>query len=68
MPLVTVHCPQDHEPFEIRLQGGEVFFVPILVGGGTRSLPDDVLLKLELLDEHRFGSGVVYLRYRTMNQ
>jgi riboflavin biosynthesis pyrimidine reductase len=46
----------------------QLFFVPILVGGGTRSLPDDVLLKLELLDEHRFGSGVVYLRYRTMNQ
>jgi dihydrofolate reductase len=42
----------------------QLFFVPILVGGGNRSLPDDVLLKLELLDEHRFDSGVVYLRYR----
>ena len=46
----------------------QLFFVPILVGGGTRSLPDNLLLKLELLDEHRFGSGVVYLHYRTLNQ
>jgi len=46
----------------------QLFFVPILVGGGTRSLPDNLLLKLELIDEHRFGSGVVYLHYRTLNQ
>ncbi len=38
---------------------------PIVVGGGQRSLPDNVRLKLELLHERRFGSGVVYLRYRT---
>jgi dihydrofolate reductase len=46
----------------------QLFFVPILVGGGTRSLPDNLLLKLELVDEHRFGSGVAYLHYRTLNQ
>jgi hypothetical protein len=34
------------------------------VGGGKRALPDDVRLKLELLDERRFGNGMVYLRYR----
>ena len=38
---------------------------PIVVGGGKRSLPDDVRLNLELLDERRFGSGVVHLHYRT---
>jgi dihydrofolate reductase len=38
---------------------------PILVGGGRRSLPSGVSLKLELLDEHRFGKGVIHLRYRT---
>jgi dihydrofolate reductase len=38
---------------------------PIVVGGGTRSLPNNVRLKLELLDERRFGSGVVHLHYRT---
>jgi riboflavin biosynthesis pyrimidine reductase len=37
---------------------------PIVVGGGKPSLPRNVLLKLELLDEHRFGNGTVYLRYR----
>lgn len=41
------------------------FLTPIIVGGGKRCLPNDVRLKLELLDERRFGSGVVYLRYRT---
>ncbi len=37
---------------------------PVVVGGGTRALPDDVHLKLELLDERRFGNGVVHLHYR----
>jgi dihydrofolate reductase len=45
----------------------QLFFVPVLVGGGTRSLPDDVPLKLELLDEHRFGSGAIYLHYRALS-
>jgi dihydrofolate reductase len=42
-----------------------LFVVPIIVGGGKRSLPNDVRLKLELLDERRFGNGMVYLYYRT---
>ena len=42
-----------------------LFVAPIVVGGGKESLPDKVRLKLELLDERRFGSGMVYLRYRT---
>lgn len=41
-----------------------LFLSPILVGGGKRALPDDVRAKLGLLDEHRFRSGVVHLRYR----
>jgi dihydrofolate reductase len=40
-----------------------LFLTPIVVGGGKPSLPDDVRLKLELLDERHFGSGVVYLHY-----
>jgi dihydrofolate reductase len=40
------------------------FLTPILVGGGKRSFPDNVRLKLELLDERRFGNGVVHLHYR----
>jgi dihydrofolate reductase len=42
-----------------------LFVVPILVGGGTRSLPNKVRMDLELLDERRFANGMVYLRYRT---
>jgi dihydrofolate reductase len=42
-----------------------LFLCPIVVGGGTRALPDGVRFELELLDEHRFAGGVVYLRYRT---
>src|SRR5215472_1157763 len=41
-----------------------LFIVPVVVGGGKRSLPDNIRLKLELLNERRFGSGVVHLRYR----
>jgi dihydrofolate reductase len=42
-----------------------LFMAPIIVGGGNRSLPNDVRLKLELLDEHRFGNGMVHLHYRS---
>ena len=44
-----------------------LFLTPIIIGGGTQALPDHVRLKLELLDERRFSSGVVYLHYRTRN-
>jgi dihydrofolate reductase len=36
---------------------------PIVVGGGTQALPTKVRLRLDLLDERRFGSGMVYLHY-----
>jgi dihydrofolate reductase len=42
-----------------------LFLTPIIVGGGKPALPDNVRLELELLEERRFGSGVVFLRYRT---
>lgn len=41
-----------------------LFLNPIVVGGGKRALPEDVRVQLELLDEHRFRSGVVHLHYR----
>ena len=40
-----------------------LFVTPVIVGGGTHALPRDVRLRLELLQEHRFDGGVVYLRY-----
>ncbi len=42
----------------------ELFVAPIVVGGGTQSVPNTIRLKLELLDERRFGNGVVHLHYR----
>jgi riboflavin biosynthesis pyrimidine reductase len=43
-----------------------LFVTPVVVGGGTRALPDGLRLQLELLDVRRFGSGVVHLRDRTV--
>jgi len=42
----------------------QLLLVPVLVGGGKRVLPNDVRVRLELLDERRFESGAVFLRYR----
>jgi dihydrofolate reductase len=42
-----------------------LFLHPIVVGGGKPSLPNDVRVNLELVDERRFDSGVVHLHYRT---
>jgi dihydrofolate reductase len=42
-----------------------LFIHPVLVGGGKPALPRDTRVELELVDERRFTSGVVYLRYRT---
>ena len=41
------------------------FLTPIIVGGGNYWLPKHTQVNLELLEERRFKSGVVYLRYRT---
>ncbi|HKN44187.1 MAG TPA: dihydrofolate reductase family protein, partial [Propionibacteriaceae bacterium] len=41
-----------------------LFLSPVVVGGGTSALPDNIRLRLELLDEGRFGNGVVHLHYR----
>ncbi|MCW2753043.1 MAG: deaminase [Marmoricola sp.] len=40
-----------------------VVLCPVVVGGGKPALPVDVRLRLDLLDEHRFESGVVHLHY-----
>jgi dihydrofolate reductase len=41
-----------------------LFLTPTVVGGGNQALPDHVRLDLDLQDERRFASGVVFLRYR----
>jgi dihydrofolate reductase len=40
-----------------------LFLVPVAVGGGTAALPGGVRVDLDLLEERRLTSGVVYLRY-----
>jgi dihydrofolate reductase len=40
-----------------------LFLTPVVIGGGIPALPKQVHLQLELLDEHRFGNGVVHLHY-----
>jgi dihydrofolate reductase len=42
----------------------ELLIAPVILGRGKRILPNDVNIKLELLDERRVGDGWVYLRYR----
>ena len=42
-----------------------LFVTPVVVGGGIAVFPDGVRVGLDLVDERRFASGVVYLRYRT---
>ncbi|MED4754524.1 dihydrofolate reductase family protein [Brevibacillus choshinensis] len=39
---------------------------PIVLGGGKRALPDNLRMRLELLGERRFRSGVVHLHYRVI--
>ena len=45
-----------------------LFLSPVIVGGGTRALPDGVRLDLELVDERRFGNGAVHLAYRRLSR
>jgi dihydrofolate reductase len=44
-----------------------LYLNPVVVGGGTPALPDHVRFGLALLDEYRFGNGVVHLHYRLVS-
>jgi len=39
---------------------------PIVLGGGKRALPDNFHMRLELIGERQFNSGVVHLHYRVI--
>jgi dihydrofolate reductase len=41
----------------------QIIICPAVVGGGKRFFPDGVRLDLKLLEERRFGNGVVILRH-----
>jgi dihydrofolate reductase len=42
----------------------QLFLAPVLVGGGKPALPGGSRLALDLLEERRFRSGMVYLHYQ----
>jgi dihydrofolate reductase len=44
----------------------QLLLTPIIVGSGKQALPDGFRQKLELVDERRFGGGMVYLHYQTV--
>lgn len=41
-----------------------LFIHPVVIGRGKPSLPGDLRVHLELVDERRFDNGVVYVRHR----
>jgi dihydrofolate reductase len=43
----------------------QLLVVPMILGGGKPVLPDNLQVKLDLLDERRVGNGWLYLRYGT---
>ncbi|HEX6417027.1 MAG TPA: dihydrofolate reductase family protein [Acidimicrobiales bacterium] len=57
-PGLATHAFRGGLVDEIRL-----FVFPVVVGGGKPGLPPGVRVDLALLDERRFGTGVVHLRY-----
>lgn len=44
----------------------QLFVWPVLLGGRKPALPTETRTNLDLLDEHRFGNGVVQLHYRLL--
>lgn len=45
-----------------------LLIAPVIAGGGNPYLPDNIPVKLELLDERRFGNGLVYVQYRAKSR
>ncbi|MGV8909920.1 MAG: dihydrofolate reductase family protein [Propionicimonas sp.] len=44
-----------------------IYVAPVVVGGGSRLLPVGLSLNLSLVEERRFASGMVFLRYAVRN-
>jgi len=60
-PEIAAHALRDGLVDEVH-----VFINPVVVGGGTPFLPDGYAARLQLIDEHRFTSGVVHLGFRVI--
>jgi dihydrofolate reductase len=46
----------------------QLYVLPTALGAGKPALPTDARVDLELVDERRFGNGVVLLRYRPVGR
>ena len=46
----------------------QLFVWPVVLGGRNPALPRDRRVDLRLLGEHRFGNGVVHLRYEVLRE
>lgn len=57
-PDVTAHALEAGLVDEL-----QVFVAPVALGGGKPFIPAGIRTDLELLDEHRFSNGTVYLHY-----
>ncbi|MEO7753394.1 MAG: dihydrofolate reductase family protein [Terracoccus sp.] len=57
-PRLAGYALQSGLVSEIRL-----FLVPVVIGGGTRAMPEGYRVGLELLEERRFTGGTVFVRY-----
>jgi dihydrofolate reductase len=44
----------------------QVFLTPVIIGSGNQALPDGFRQTLELVDERRFGNGMIYLHYQAV--
>lgn len=45
----------------------DLLIAPVIAGGGNPYLPGKVRVKLELIDERRFGNGLIHVQYRAKN-
>jgi len=45
----------------------QLFVGPVVLGEGKAAFPIAAPVQLDLLEEHRFDSGVIYLRYRVQS-
>ena len=46
----------------------QLYVLPTVLGRGKPALPADAHVDLELIDERRFGNGVVLIRYRPLGR
>lgn len=61
--LTEVHTTRTRLERELTSDVVELLICPVIVGGGTRALPDGVPLDLTFTRERSFDNGMVQLTY-----